>query len=184
MGYFFRTKSVNRGAMVVVALTICFLAGCYERVARGNASVYQFAWWLGPMVIAIGLLGIPMGWLLRKWSRKWGFVLMGMAPLLLLIVAPAMYSDRVLIDDEHFEARYGFWFNPSVQHLRFDGLREIRYVEVPDNQGKTNYELQCVSKTGQVSVVPAGDLVNNAVPEILARAKESGVRVVDDVPPP
>jgi hypothetical protein len=182
MGCFFRTRSVNRGAMVVAALTLCCLAGCYERVASGNASVYQFAWWLGPLVIALGLLGIPLGWLLRRWSRKWGFVLMGMAPLLILIVAPAMYSDRVLIDDDHFEARYGFWFNPTVQNVRFDGLREIRYVSVENNRGETNYEMHCVSKTGPQTVVPAGNLVINAVPEILEKAKAKGVRVVGEVP--
>jgi hypothetical protein len=182
MGCYFRTKSIRRGATVVAALAFCFLAGCYERVAQGNASVYQFAWWLGPLVIALGLLGIPLGWLLRRWSQKWGFVLMGLAPVLIIIVAPAMYSDRVFIDDDHFEARYGFWFKPNVHNLRFDELREIRNVEVPNNEGGTNRELHCVSKTGQVSVVPKGNLVSRAVPEILERAKARGVPVVGDVP--
>jgi hypothetical protein len=163
--------------ILVGLLALGLFAGCYEHVSRGNQSIYQFAWWLGPVVIAGGVLGIPAGWLLRKWSPKWGFVLMGLAPLLLLFVAPAMYSDRVLIDDEHFEARYGFWFNPSEHNLRFQDLREIKYVEVSGNRGRTNYELHCFTKTGQVSVVHAGDLVKNTVPEILARARARGVVV-------
>jgi hypothetical protein len=174
----FATKSGKCGALLLAALTLCLVAGCYERVSRGNESLYRFVWWLGPVVIAGGILGVPIGWLLRKWTPKWGFVLMFIAPVLLVIVAPAMYSDRVLIDDEHFEVRYGFWFAPSVFDLRFEDLSEIRYVVVHDARGRASYELHCLTNTGEVVVVHAGDLVRNTVPEILARAKARGVRVI------
>jgi hypothetical protein len=170
---------VKRRVVVLAALSLCFLAGCYERVSHGNESIYRFVWWLGPVIIAAGLLGIPLGWLLRKWSPRWGFVLMVMGPVLLLIIAPAMYSDYVVIDDEHFEAQYGFWFAPSVHNLRFGDLREIRYVAVPGSRGSTYYELRCLSKTGRETVVDAGDLVRNTVPEILTRARARGVLVMD-----
>ena len=175
-----QTGSARFRAVLVAALTVCFAAGCYERVTRGNESIYRFAWWLGPMIIAGGLVGVPIGLLLRKWSKRLGFVLMGLAPVLLFIVAPAIYSDYVRIDDEHFEARYGFWFAPSVHNLRFGELREVRYVAVRGPRGRTNYELRCLNKTGQLSVVSAGDLVRNTVPEILQRAKLRGVQVVDE----
>ncbi len=177
-----QTRSVKGRTAFVAALALCSVAGCYEHVSNGNESIYRFVWWLGPLIIAGGILAIPAGWFLRRWSAKWGFVLMVMAPVLLVIVAPAMYSDRVVIDNEHFEARYGFWFSPSVHNLRFEDLQEIQYVAVPGSRGSTNYELHCLSKAGQLSVVHAGDLVRNTVPEILERAKAKGVRVVGEVP--
>lgn len=177
-----RTNSVKSGALLLAALTLCCFSGCYERIANGNESVYRFVWWLGPAVIVGGILGMPSGWYLRQWSPKLGFGLLVMAPLLLLVIAPAMYRDRVLIDDEHFEASYGFWFNPTVHNLRFDELREVQYVELRGRRGRTNYELRCQSKSGQSSVVHAGDLVRNAVLEILERAKANGVHVVNQVP--
>ncbi len=89
-----------------------------------------------------------------------------------------MYSDRVLIDDQHFEATYGFWFSPTLRQIRFDELSEIQYVAVRGRRGRINYEIRCLKKDGQSSVVHAGDLVKNTVPELLARAKSKGVNVV------
>ncbi len=178
MGSCFRARSKRCMTVCAAVLLICLVSGCYEHVTDGQKSLYQFAWWVGPLVIAGGILGIPIGWWIRKWNAKWGFVMMGMAPLLLVIVAPGMYTDRVLIDDEHFETRYGFWFDPSVHDIRFDNLREIRFVAVPGSRGRTNHEMRCTTKKGETTVVHAGDLVMPTVPEILARAEKRGVKVV------
>jgi hypothetical protein len=101
-----------------------------------------------------------------------------MGPLLLLI-APSLYSDRVVIDDEHFEARYGFWFAPSVHDVRFDDLRAVQHATVTNDRGRKNRELHCLHKSGAMTVIPCGDLVRNTVPEILDRAKARGVAVVE-----
>jgi hypothetical protein len=162
-------------------LTLCVVSGCYERVTHGRQSIYQFAWWLGPVVIAAGILGVPVGWLVRKVNKKWGFVLMVMGPFLLVAIAPAMYSDRVFIDDDHFEAKYGLWFSPTHQTIRFQDLREIRYVGVPGRRGRVNYSLHCLSRAGQETVVPAGDLIRQTVPEIAERAKARRVAYVSEV---
>jgi len=169
-------------AALVTVLALLVISGCYERVTQGDQSVYRFAWWLGPAVIAGGILGGPVGWFVRKVNRRWGYALMFLSPFLLIAVAPAMYSDRVVVDDRHFEARYGMWFSPTVQDVKFDDLREIRYVGVKDSRGRTKYELRCITKTGETRVVPAGDLVKNTVPEVLAKARDKGVNVVVEDP--
>jgi hypothetical protein len=153
-------------------------SGCYEKVVQGDESVYRFAGWVGIVVIAAGLVGIPAGWLLRRWSAKWGFVLMGMSPLLLILIAPAMYSDRVVVGPDGFHARYGIWFSPRVHDVRFDTLKEIRRVGVRNSKGRINYELHCVRKDGEVEAIAIGDLVVKAVPEILSRAKARHVPVI------
>lgn len=174
-----RVTSAKRIVSVIALLALCLVAGCYERVSQGNTAVYHFVWWLGPAVIAGGILGVPFGWLLRKAVPKWGYALMIVGPLLLIFVAPAMYSDHVVIDDDHFEATYGLWFSPQVQSLQFKDLSQIQYVGIPDNRGRTKYEMHCLTRTGQMTVVPAGDLVRQTVPELLARAKAKGVAVLD-----
>jgi hypothetical protein len=174
-----RVRPVRGVRVLVGVLVLCLLCGCYERVVHGNQSIYRFAWWIGPLVIAAAFVALPLGWILRRWSKKYGFVLMALSPVALVIVAPAMYSDYVLIDDEHFEARYGFWFHPNEQKLRFQDLREVQYVPLRDNRGRIKYELHCIAKSGQMTVVPAGDLVKNTVPEILERARARGVVIVN-----
>jgi hypothetical protein len=165
--------------MLFGLLALCVVSGCYERATVGNQSIYRFDWWLGPTVIGAGILAVPIGWFVRKRNARWGFVLMVMGPFLLAVVAPAMYSDRVLIDDEHFETRYGLWFKPTEQNIRFDDLQAIRYIAVPARRGRLNYELRCTRKAGGETTVHAGDLVKNAVPEILARAKAKGIIVLE-----
>jgi hypothetical protein len=101
-----------------------------------------------------------------------------MGPVVLALVAPAMYSDRVALDSEHFEARYGIWFSPQQHNVRFDDLSEIRFVETRDAKNRVNHELHCVYKSGHVTVVHVGDLTVKAVPEILERARAKGVPVL------
>jgi hypothetical protein len=174
--------TTRRSIWVCLAgFTLC-LAGCYERSVEGAASVYGFADWVRMLVIVGGLIGVPVGWLLRRWSDRLGFVLMGLSPILLIIVAPGLFNDRVVVDAEHSEARYGFWFAPSDHHVRFDDLQQIRYVLVRDSRGRGSYELQCQTRLGDVVTVHAGDLVSKAVPEILERARARGVPVVAPAP--
>jgi hypothetical protein len=161
----------------LVILTILFASGCYEQSVRGDQSVYGFAWWVGVGVIVGSLIAVPLGWVIRRWSGRWSFVLIVMGPLLLVFVAPAMFLDKVVVDREHFEARYGFWFSPTRHNLRFDDMRELRYVETRDRKNRVKYELHCVMKAGDTRVVHVGDLVQFAVPEILERAKAKQVPV-------
>ncbi len=172
----------RRAVALVSVLSLVLVSGCYERVSQGNQAIYRFAWWMGPAVIVGGILGMPIGWFLRSVNKKWGFALMVLSPLALILVAPAMYSDRVVVDDQHFEAKYGIWFKPNEQSVRFDDLREIRYMATKGNRGRVNYSLHCITKTGETRIVPAGDLVKNTVPEILEKAEAKGVNIVVEGP--
>ncbi len=90
-----------------------------------------------------------------------------------------MFSDNVLMDDEHFEATYGFWFSPTKQDIKFADLQSITYVEVKDSRGRSSYEMHILQKTGSAFKLPAGDLVRQTVPELFDRAKARGVTVID-----
>jgi hypothetical protein len=50
-------------------------------------------------------------------------------------------------------------------------------VAYRDRKNRTKYRLDCVGKNGQVREIPVGDLIKNAVPEILDNASEAGVSV-------
>jgi hypothetical protein len=161
----------------LAAFALCGVSGCYEKATHGDQSIYTFATWLGIAVILGGLIMIPAGWLLRRASMKYGITMMVLGPLVLIIAAPAMYSDRVVVDAEHFEARYGIWVSPYTHNIRFDDLRAIQRIGVPGRRNRTTYQLHCIRKDGTNEVVPIGDLVVNAVPEIMQRARAKQVLV-------
>lgn len=173
----------RRASMVaLMALLLGGVAGCYDRSANGDQSVYSFALWIGILVVLGGLIFMPAGWFLRRLSERFGWGLMIFSPILLIFVGPAMFSDKVVVDNDHFEARYGFWFAPSVHNIRFSDLQEIRHVGVRGNRNRISYQLHCVRHDGTTEVVSVGNLVRNAVDEILARAEAKRVRVVRQEP--
>jgi hypothetical protein len=163
--------------LALAASLLVLLSGCYEKSVTGDQSVYKFAWWVGLLVILGGLVAVPLGLAIRNWSGRWGFALIVMGPVLLIFFAPVMYLDRVVVDSTHFEVRYGFWFAPTKHNIRFDDVREMRYVATRGRKNRIQYELVCAMKGGDTRTVSAGDLVINAVPEILRRAEEKQIPV-------
>ena len=155
------------------AFLLCLLSGCCEHTTDGSVSIYKFAGWMGPTVIIGGILSITIAFLIRKSTIR--FAVIGLIAILLIVVAPAMYNDRVELDDEHFEARYGFWFNPKEVNLRFEDLKSIRRVKTRSLRGTVGWELHCTSKSDQKTVLHLGDLVQFAAEEIMEKARAKGV---------
>ena len=158
-----------------VALTVALLTGCHEQQSIDGQSVYRFAWWMGPTLIGCSLLALPLGHLLRRLSSKWGWVMMIMSGVILLLVVPSMFLDGVVISDTEFRTRHGLWFQPTVHHIQFGDLEGIETVTTRDTNGKEKRELKCYFKRKPAVSIPCGDLIRHAVPEILARAKQAGV---------
>jgi hypothetical protein len=186
-----QTRSAKRFSALLV---VCFLSGCYERITKGDQSIYHFAKWVGPLVILGGIVALPLAWFIyqgskrfdhvsiRQWGARFALVLAVVGPVALALVAPGMYMDRVVVDADHFEASYGMWFKPSLHTVRFDDLSEIRFATVPGPRGRKVRQLHCKEKTGTTHVVAVGDLLINAVPEILEKARTKGVSVFQDAP--
>jgi hypothetical protein len=171
--------------LFLLVLVVC-VTGCYQRDFDGHQATYHALAWIGPLIICISLAGYALGfWLWKRYAKAglpYMLMLLFLSTLLLVILAPSTYTDRVIVDDEHFEARYGFWFNPTVKTIRFSDLREIQYKDYHDNDGFTGYRMDCVALNGQVTTVFAGDLVKETVTEIFAKARTRGVTVIDRIP--
>lgn len=169
-------SGANRMQYVLFAVLL-FVPGCYEKSVNADRTVYGYAWWVGLLVIATGLLAAPLGLVVRHWNRRLSFGLIVLGPFLLTLFAPAIYLDRVVVDAEHFETRDGLWMMPTEHSIRFDDMSKLRYVTKQDRDNRINYELHCVMKDGDIRFVHAGDLVRHAAPDILSRAKAKHIEV-------
>lgn len=172
-------RSTRAAWNMTFATLLLVPAGCTEHVTEGNQSIYQFSAWVGPAEIAFCSVLIVIGWWLRKRYKYFGYPAMLLGTLFILILPGASFHDRVVVDDEHFEATYGFWFNPNQHNIRFKELREIRYTYVFRRRGSKHYQLRCLKQSGETEIVHVGDLVTHTVAEILRRAKDQGVTIVD-----
>jgi hypothetical protein len=163
---------------LLVAAFLLTLASCYNVETVDGQRVYHFAGWVRALVPLAALAAVPVGWLVRRRSVWLSFVLLILAPVLLVMVAPATFVDKVVVDGQHFECRYGFWWAPSQHNVRFADLREIRLAEtVSINRGgkQYHYTLHCFQKAGGEEKVPVGDLMKQALDDILSQARAAGV---------
>jgi hypothetical protein len=175
----------RRHKLMRVAAIACLLgvSGCVDRTVRGNAAVYSFSWWVGTLVVLGGLLAIPLGWGLRRRSGRLMVLGLVMGPVLLLLVAPAMFLDGVTVDDRHFAGRYGVWLNPlkfDVAYADLDHINVVTWEERTRRGGRrTKQRLDCVGKAGGTTTIQLGDLLKHARDEMLERAHAAGVRVFE-----
>jgi hypothetical protein len=168
---------------VAVIACLLLLGGCVDRTVKGNASVYGFSWWVGTLVVLGGLFAVPLGWGLRRFSRRLMLLGLVMGPVLLLLVGPAMFLDGVTVDDRHFAGRYGIWLSPTkfdVAYADLDHINVVTWEERTRRGGtRTKQRLDCVGKAGGTTTIQLGNLLQHARDEMLERAHEAGVRIFE-----
>ena len=178
-------KRLRLSVLVTVSLSLC-AGGCVERTVNGDEVGYGYSWWVPVVVLLVALVALPLGLVTRRRSARFGWGVMILAPILAIVVFPAMILDKVKVDSEHFEAHYGFWFAPSRPSVRFDDLRELRHVTYKERgrRGRmsTKHKLLCVHKDGHQETVALGDLLRRAEPDIDERAQARGVALTAQGP--
>jgi hypothetical protein len=185
-----KSVAARRTLLFASLAMVCLISGCYERTDQGGVAVYGFAWWDGLLQTAGGILGAMVDWyawkvscrsgFLQKVGRKLGFLLMIVSLVAAFLIGPSRFTDRVVIDDTHFETTYGFWMKPTHQSVRFDEILAMRLVEVSKTKGRVDRRLQCRRKDGELVVIPSGDLFHQAANEVLKWAQARGVAIGDE----
>ena len=170
----------------LLAGVCCFLlSGCYKRVSENGNTTISFESWV-PLLIAVGgLFAVPIGLLLfTKKQKFWGIVLIILGPLAAIALAPGMFQDHVVVSKDHFFSRHGFWWSPITHEVKYDDLNRV-HVTVEEKTGRRgrksySYFFECSFKNGKQERVPLGDLMKEALPDIVHGFREHGIRV--DVP--
>lgn len=105
-------------------------------------------------------------------------------PLVAGAIAPGMYLDRVIVNQDGFYSRHGFWWDPTIHRITYEELKLVRLAveEQSSRRGKTyTYYFDCSFKSGKQERVPLGDIMREAVPEIAEQFRRHGVPV--ELPP-
>ena len=149
--------------------------------------IYTFPIYITGTAVAVTVLTAVLGvYLLRK--RK--LLIVALASLLVSAMAggifvPTLAMDRVILDDEKLEQPTGIWFAPSTKGTREFRLADTALVTVSmayvEHAGLTEVGI-VTNKNGEQQVIDPGDLwvMNGA--DIIARLREKGIEVRQDVP--
>src|SRR5262245_20365249 len=176
----------QRVVWILAGLGSSAIAGCYEKVSENDRLIFSYQIWVPLMVVLGGLAALPVGIVLivRK-KYFWGYILAIGGPLAAVVIAPGMFLDRVIVDQEGFYSRHGFWWDSTIHQIRYDELVLVRLVveEKIGRGGRKNYSyyFDCSFKTRTAERVPLGDVMRQAIPEIAEQFRKHGVQV--QIPP-
>lgn len=176
----FLPRAIGRWMVIVPILLAC--AGCIQRSARGDVSTYGFETWVVLGIALGGIVAAPAGWFLRKRTARFGWALLILGPIAAIFIAPSMWTDRVVVDSEHF-ARSSAMPGSNNQSIRFDDVSALHYrskVERSGRRSSRKYYLDVTQKSGQVQTISLGTLFQEAIGEIFERAAAKGIPVTED----
>ncbi len=156
------------------------LAGCGHESVRGETTTFAYDWWLGPLLVLLGLACLPAGYqLAREGKRLAAGLLIVIGPGLTVVLAPGAFLNHVTVTPDHFEVRYGFWWARERHFVRFADLEDVRVVthQQQGTRGKhVISNLHYTLRTGRTGIIPLnGDLRWEAAPLIVKTAREHGV---------
>jgi hypothetical protein len=175
-----RRRRWLRAALPALMLALC--AGCVHQEADGQETRYRYEYWVPAAVGLAGAVAAPAGWFLRPKNAKFGWTLLILGPAALLIGMPSMLCDRLIVNQQGFHVRTGF-FGSTAWDVDFDKVGRVRQISetTSGRRRQTNYYLLFDLKTGgePVKVALGNQLVKTAVPAILQRLAAQGIPIVD-----
>jgi hypothetical protein len=168
---------------MIFAIPALLLAGCVQQTSNGSEITFRYELWVTLGVLLLGIVAVPAGWFLRKLSARFGWALLILGPIATLLIAPSMFGDRVVVDDEGFRVRVGIWSTTAVHDVKFDDLSMLKITaEVTRGRRKqTHLYFVCERKSGGAAKVPMnGELTKAAAHMIFERVHVRGIPIVDE----
>lgn len=175
--------SICMGVILLIVLKFWGL-GSIETTTDGPAKIYHqsptaiiFPFMLAVIISIVGIVYLLQP---RRLYRVISVVLFSIAVIFLVTVVPIPFFHRVVVTDQYFSQRIGYWFAPNEQMLRFDQLLYLHVVSDSNAQNlrtdKLQYVLECRLKPkGNIVTIPLQDLMKKALPEIYIQAAKKGV---------
>ena len=174
----------KRGLTLISLLaSLPMLGGCVERRVDGSSILFEYSWWVIPVMLLIGVV-VTIGAVvvLRTHSgprmRKVAWVGIIAGPLLLFTIP----SSRIPLElgSEGFTSKTGLWFDVQHHELLFNVTERIDIISKRVIGSRiATIELVCLHENGSVLNIPVGDQLQEALPDIVRLGMKSGVLVRD-----
>lgn len=171
-----------RGVLLASLLLVSSGVSCTRRFQVGEDATFAPGVWMIVVIAVVSVAACIGGAFLRR-KLKWvGALLLAGGVLVLCTTVPGLALSRVTVGPNHFEWRKG------THHYRigFDELDEVSHTSqsVPIGRGRQRvHYLDFKEKNGNVfhiQIEPTTDqFVLEAIPELLRRARQRHVTVID-----
>ena len=178
-----RTKN-RRIGLFTVGLVLLAASGCIRESEEQGAHVIQFALWVPAVIFLGGIVAGAIGFFVRKYNSRIGWVMMLVGPFAALGIGPSMMFERASVSKDSFDFRTGIYGQTVVPTVRFENLKQIRVVAetTRGRRGRTNttHYLMCDQKSGgEVRVPFNNDVARKAVELVLKEAAARDIPILD-----
>jgi hypothetical protein len=163
-----------------------FLLGHVKRQASGDTTSYAIEAWVIAVVASVAITVGVLGWYVRR-KRKWfGYLMLGCGVLVLCTTVPGLSLSRTVVDPDHVE-----WNRGSHHYsFRFDELGGVEHTVKKIPLGsiikRDVHYLDFTKKSGEKVHIQldlgADRILQDAIPEIIMRARERGVLCIEKGP--
>lgn len=175
-------NSKRRAATCILAVTLVVaIEGCAQVQAEGVTRTISCQWWVPWSMLVGGVIAAVAGWFLREFKERYGWGLLILGLLAVIVGAPTYFRERVVVDDSKFSMRSGIW-GLSMHEVAYAGLERVRSGSERSGGSRTrqtNYYLLCERKDGTSTKIPVDSaLARAAVPHFLQRVQTLGVVIV------
>jgi hypothetical protein len=167
-----------------LAALLLAIAGCTEETVDGDTIKVKFQFWVPASIFAVGSLGAVAGYAFRKQAKPGWVVMVVIGSLAVLIVAPGMLLDEVVVTRDRFSLSTGFWFYQTQHEIEFANLRSMRVTRFESiwrgGQKYVRYTLHCKLSNGPEAEIAVSDLMEHGgLARIVNGARRLGIPVDD-----
>lgn len=168
-GWYRRICWWSLGILAVVALS-----GCADRVESDGTITYSMPAWTWISALLLGLLFAGLG--VRATSQGWRWWIVSAVCWFLFL--PGLYGDRAMLTQESFDLKRGFPFQANSARVEFAQVQRLVVTTSRDRKGRTKMRLVFEHAGDRKTIIPGGDLVKGALPDLLRIMQERGIPIL------
>lgn len=177
---------IRRVCYLLIVITTMMVTGCYQKDITNEGTVYSIQSWVPILTGLGGIIAVVVGIMLLKYQKyMWGIVFAIGGPIATVAIAPMLMMDRVVVSQQGFISTHGFWWSKTIHDIKYAELANvvISVEEKTGRRGRKNYSyyFDCSFKSGGQERVPLGDLMREALKDILQQFMLNKVPV--SIPP-
>lgn len=175
--------SNSQRPLLLALVLFCALTGCVSEKTDGDTIRITYEIWVWFSLFFGGIAASFVGWVLRKFSDRLGWVLMLLGAAGALYFGPTTFLENASLTPTKFNLNTGFYASNHFE-VTLDELQSAIVImeETRGKRGRKNkhYYLVCTEKNGKQNKLPLSNAIfKKAMPHLRDRIRERGIDIID-----
>lgn len=167
----------------LLLLLLLSLTGCVKEKTDGDTIRITYEIWVWFSLFFGGIAISVVGWVLRRLSERFGWLMMLGGAAGALYFGPTTFLENASLSPTKFNLNTGFYASNHFE-VTLDELQSATVImeETRGKRGrkKKHYYLVCTEKNGKQNKLPLSNAIfEKAMPHLRDRIRERGIDIID-----